>query len=294
MATSASIMNSSTAHSIEKDDRPSSPTTSTRDTREGYYEDDERYSMTEMKKSTTYDNLPSSPASVYQDEDTENRREHGRRRGETSRNKTARRSEDDEQSTTLTVWCTLVLLMELGGAMLAVIYYEDLIECCGESFISDSDSTAQKWNSAMFGIGIGYLVLIIIEIPIMALKQEPVFLFNPMIGFLLSVHMLYVTETLYSYIIFGLESAAMLGQSFILIQMQRSSELCIHALFNYTMCGLVAYLIIEMTRQGGYCIVDGQLQSVFQDSTCDMGCVDDASCFVCTTNSTSCFIRFSS
>lgn len=194
----------------------------------------------------------------------------------------------------LAIWCTLVLLLELGGAMIAVIYYTDLIECCGSSFIADSDTTAQRWNSAIFGIGIGYLVLIILEIPVVALKQEPMFLFNPMIGFLLAVHMLYVTETLYCYIIFGLETAAMLGQSFILIQMGRSSELCIHALFNYVMCGLVVYVILDMTRQGGYCIVDGQLQSVFQDSTCNIGCVDDESCFICTANSTSCFIRFDS
>jgi hypothetical protein len=134
--------------------------------------------------------------------------------------------------------------------------------------------------------------------------EEPFFLFNPMVGFLLSIHMIYVTNTDQAYLMFGLESAAMLGQSIILIQLERNSELCLHAIFNYALCGLAVYILIELSREGGYCIVDGQLQTVFQESTCDTLCNDEESCFVCdidplageligATNS-SCFIQFPS
>lgn len=282
-----------------EDDGPSCHTASTKAMPDSDYDDYEPYCMPETNDSSSdYDNLPNSPESAYSDEpyqrkSSRSRQLEGSASGTTSRSKRVTPKADD-QSFTLTVFCMLILLIEMAAAMLAVIYYEDLIECCGESFISDSASVTQKWNSAIFGIGIGYLVLIIIEIPVVALKQEPVFLFNPMIGFLLAVHMLYVTETYYSYVIYGLETVAMFGQSLVLIQMQRNSELCIHSLFNYTTCGLVIFLLIEMSRQGGYCIVDGQLQSVFMESTCNTGCTDDASCFVCTGNATSCFIRFPS
>mmetsp|Transcript_29608 Transcript_29608/g.49113 ORF Transcript_29608/g.49113 Transcript_29608/m.49113 type:complete len:328 (+) Transcript_29608:231-1214(+) len=199
---------------------------------------------------------------------------------------------EDNRPSCLLVFCTILLILELGAAMIAVVYYDDLIECCGESFISASDSVTATWNRALHGIAIGYLTWVIVEFPIIALTKEPVFLFNPMIGFLLAIHMMYLTNVLNAYIIFGLECAAMLGQSFILMKLNRNAELCIHAIFNFTLCGLVTYLIIEMTRQGGYCIVDGELETVFKISTCDIGCFSDETCNICASNTTSCFIKF--
>jgi hypothetical protein len=191
------------------------------------------------------------------------------------------------------IFTIFVLLLELGAAMVAIMYWEDLMECCGDSFVSVSDSVTSSWNTALFAVAVGYLTWVIVQFPIIALTKEPVFLFNPMIGFLLAIHMLYVTNVLSAYIIYGLETAAMLGQSYILMNLGKSAELCIHSLFNFTMSGLVVYLIIELSKQGGYCIVDGELESVFQLPTCNIACTDEASCNVCTANTTSCFISFS-
>jgi hypothetical protein len=185
-----------------------------------------------------------------------------------------------------------VLLLELGAAMVAIMYWEDLMECCGVSFISDAESTTSAWNTALFAVAVAYLTWVIIEFPIISVTKEPVFLFNPMIGYLLGVHMVYVTNIFGAYLIFGLETAAMIGQTIILLQLGKNAELCIHSIFNFTMCGLVFYLIIELTKQGGYCIVDGKLESVFQIPTCDVYCTDEASCMICTANATSCFISF--
>lgn len=199
----------------------------------------------------------------------------------------------DKRPSCLLVFTICMLCLELGAAMLAVVYFEPLVECCGDSFITSSDSATVVWNQAMYGISIGYLVWIILDFPIVAISKEPVFLFNPMIGFLLCMHMLYVTNTTYAYVIYGLETAAMLGQSYVLMQLGRNAELCVHSIFNFVMCGIVIYALIELTRQGGYCIVGGSLQGVFSESTCNLRCVDEESCNTCSGNATQCFIPFS-
>ena len=208
------------------------------------------------------------------------------------------------RSTWTMAFSTVVLCLELAVAMIALIFHDDIMECCDQSIFSRNEETADRWNKAMFGIAIGYLCLVVVEIPIVVLLEEPFFLFNPMIGFLLTIHMMYVTNTGQAYVMFGLESVAMLGQSIILIHMERNAEVCLHAIFNYTICGLVVYILIELTREGGYCIVDGELQTVFQESTCNMLCTDDEACFVCDIDSlngqvtdatnSSCFILFPS
>lgn len=198
----------------------------------------------------------------------------------------------DNRPGCLLIFTICLLFVELAAAMIAVIYFEPLVECCGESFVSASESTTERWNQAMFGISIGYLCWVIVDMPIVAISKEPVFLFNPLIGFLLSMHMFYVTNVTYAYIIYGLETVAMLGQSYVLIRIRRNAETCIHSIFNFTMCGVVVYALIELSRQGGYCIVGGQLEGVFSDSTCDTRCVNDVTCNVCDGNATSCFIRF--
>ncbi|KAL3924301.1 MAG: hypothetical protein SGILL_001129 [Bacillariaceae sp.] len=198
----------------------------------------------------------------------------------------------DNRPGCLLIFTMCMLLCELAAGIIAVMYNEPLVECCGDSFVSSSDSTTNRWNQAMFGISIGYLVWVIVDIPIIALSREPVFLFNPLIGFLLSLHMFYVTNTTFAYVIFGLESVAMIGQSYVLIRMRRTAEMCLHCIFNFTMCGIVVYALIELSRQGGYCIVGGQLEGVFTDSTCNTGCEDEASCNICDGNATSCFIQF--
>jgi hypothetical protein len=200
----------------------------------------------------------------------------------------------DDRSSSLLVFTVCVLCLELAAATIAVIYFEPLVECCGDSFVSELDSTTNAWNQALFGISIGYLVWVIVDFPIVVLCKEPVFLFNPMIGFLLAMHMLYVTNTTFAYTIYGLETLAMLGQSYILMQLRKNVETFIHSLFNFVMSGIVVYALIELSRQGGYCIVGGELEGVFSPSTCNVRCIDEASCNICDGNTTSCFIQFSS
>ncbi|KAL3910460.1 MAG: hypothetical protein SGARI_002114 [Bacillariaceae sp.] len=200
----------------------------------------------------------------------------------------------DNRPGCLLIFTICLLFVELAAAMIAVIYYEPLVECCGDSFVSNVESTTQLWNEALFGISIGYLCWVIVDMPIVAISKEPVFLFNPLIGYLLALHMFYVTNVTYAYVIYGLETAAMLGQSYVLIQLRRNAEICIHSIFNFTMCGIVVYALIELSRQGGYCIVDGQLEGVFTDPTCDTRCLDEAACNICDGNATSCFIGFPS
>jgi hypothetical protein len=200
----------------------------------------------------------------------------------------------DNRPSCLLVFTFCMLFLELASAMVAVIFFEPLVECCGDSFVSTSNATTEAWNQALYGISIGYLVWIVIDFPVVAISKEPVFLFNPMIGFLLCMHMLYVTNTTYAYTIYGLETAAMFGQSYILMQLNRNAELCVHSTFNFIMCGIVIYALIEMTRQGGYCIVGGKLEGVFTESTCNVRCFDDATCNICDGNATQCFIPFQS
>jgi hypothetical protein len=194
----------------------------------------------------------------------------------------------------LLIFTLALLSLELGAAIIAVLFFEPFVECCGDSFVSTSDISNDSWNQALYGISIAYLTWVIVDFPVVAISKEPVFLFNPMIGFLLCMHMLYVTNTTYAYAIYGLETCAMLGQTYVLMQLHRNAELCIHSLFNFIMCGIVVYSLIELTRQGGYCIVGGSVQGVFSEATCNIHCVDEASCNVCDGNVTQCFIPFQS
>jgi hypothetical protein len=215
-----------------------------------------------------------------------------------------RRSERYEQAerkriSKLMWFGVFLLLLEVAGASIAVMNYQELVECCGRSIFSENEAVGERWNKVFFYIGIFYLpVIILIEIPTLIIAQETLFLFNPMVGYLLVMQMLYATDTKNAYIIFGLESVAMLGQSIILVQMQRSPESCIHSVLNYTLAGITIYLLIMLTQQGGYCIVNDRIQSVFSESTCNIACIDEDSCFRCTVGEgddaslTQCFIRF--
>jgi len=183
-----------------------------------------------------------------------------------------------------------VLMFEIAAATVAFLNYQDLIECCGTSIFTSTET----WNTVFYWISIAYLiVIIVIEIPTLVVTHEPLFVFNPMVGFVLAMHMIYVTDTHSAYIIFGLETAAMFGQSMVLVQMQnRGLELFIHSVLNYTLCGLVLYMLIQLQEQGGYCIIDERIQSVFTVSSCNIGCIEEESCYQCEANITSCFIQF--
>ena len=199
------------------------------------------------------------------------------------------------------VHAVVLLLLEVAAATIAVMYHLELIECCGTSIFSENASTADRWDKIFYWIGITYLlVLILIEIPTLIIAQETLFLFNPMIGYLLVMQMMYAADTQIAYIIYGLETVAMLGQSMVLVKMNRGPESCLHSILNYTLAGITLYLLLKLTQQGGYCIVNDRIQSVFSESTCNINCIDEASCFRCTgggggdelSSLTQCFIRF--
>mmetsp|Transcript_4211 Transcript_4211/g.10933 ORF Transcript_4211/g.10933 Transcript_4211/m.10933 type:complete len:428 (+) Transcript_4211:168-1451(+) len=189
-----------------------------------------------------------------------------------------------------------LLLLEVAGAIVAVMNYQELVECCGRSIFSENESVGERWNKAFYLIGILYIpVILVIEIPTLVIAQETAFLFNPMVGFLLAMQMIYVTDLKSAYIIFGLEVVAMMGQSMILVQMPRSFESCIHSVVNYTLAGMTIYIIVLLRQQGGYCIVNDRIQSVFSESTCNTACINEDSCFRCIGDEnfvTQCFIRF--
>uniref|UniRef100_A0A7S4EIW4 Uncharacterized protein n=1 Tax=Pseudo-nitzschia australis TaxID=44445 RepID=A0A7S4EIW4_9STRA len=200
------------------------------------------------------------------------------------------------------VYAVALLLLEVAAATIAVMYHQDLIECCGTSIFSKNATTADRWEKTFYWIGIAYLlVLILIEIPTLIIAQETLFIFNPMVGYLLVMQMMYAADAQIAYIMYGLETVAMLGQSMVLVQMNRNPESCLHSILNYTLSGITAYLLIKLSQQGGYCIVNDRIQSVLSESTCNTNCIDEASCFRCTgggggddglSSLAQCFIRF--
>jgi hypothetical protein len=197
--------------------------------------------------------------------------------------------EEKKGPSCLLLLCFFLLFLEFCGALLAIIYWDNIVECCGESYMSND-----TWNLALFGIAVAYLTWTIVSGPIIAKTHEPFFLFNPMIGFLLAMHMLYTTHVLNAYIIYGIETFAMLGQTYVLCQIGKRWELLIHTLANFTVSLLTIYMIISLSNDGGYCIVDGELQSIFSNSTCSNArCTDELSCHICTDEINECFISFS-
>lgn len=187
------------------------------------------------------------------------------------------------------------LCFEIAAASIAIMNNEEFIECCGRSIFSENEAIGETWNQIFYWMGITYLlVLLLIEIPTLLIANETLFLFNPLIGFLLAMHMIYVTDVKNAFAIFGLETVAMLGQSLVLSRLPRGPESFCHALFNYTFWGITAFTLAMLTRQGGYCIVDDRIQSVYAAQTCNVACIDEATCSVCNAGdgSTDCFIRF--
>ena len=191
-----------------------------------------------------------------------------------------------------------LLLLEVAGASIAVKNHQELVECCGRSIFSEDESVGERWNKIFFWVGIIYLpVIILIEIPTLIIAQETLFLFNPMVGYLLAMQMLYTTDVRSAWIIFILETVAMLGQSCVLSQMRRRPESCLHSILNYTLGGITIYMMLKLTQQGGFCIVDDRIQSVLTEPTCNVACIDEETCFRCTSSGDEtflpqCFVRF--
>jgi hypothetical protein len=200
--------------------------------------------------------------------------------------------EEKKGPSSLLLFSFFLLFLEFCGALLAIIYWDnvaDVVECCGESYMSND-----TWNVALFVIATAYLTWTIVSGPIIAKTHEPFFLFNPMIGFLLAMHMLYTTHVVNAYIMYGIETFAMLGQTYVLCQIRKRWELSIHTLANYTVSLLMIFMITSLSNDGGYCIVDGELQSIFSNSTCSNAkCTDEVSCNICTGEINECFISFS-
>jgi hypothetical protein len=92
---------------------------------------------------------------------------------------------------------------------------------------------------------------------------------------------------------YGLVTAASIGENYALWQDWNYTTLCMQIILSYAASGFVLNCIIELTWQGGYCIVGGEVESVFHDQTCNTDCDDvNIPCSVCDIAETHCFIQF--
>ena len=246
----------------------------------------------DKEQELTYDNLISTLEQSMDQRQQDRQREREEKRKE--RYELAERKRVDK----IMYFGVFCLVLEIVGASIAVENYQPLVECCDRSIFSTDEAVGDKWNKAFYLMGILFLpFVILIEIPTLIIAHETLFLFNPMVGYLLAMHMLYTTDVESAWAIFGLETVAVLGQSWVLTQMQRRPESLLHSTINYTMAAITAYMLLRLTRQGGYCIVDDRIQLVFSDQTCNTQCLDADSCFRCDGNNDEsfipkCFIQF--
>jgi hypothetical protein len=203
---------------------------------------------------------------------------------------------DEQERTRLTKFAAIaVLALEMILATLAIISFDGQVECCDDHWLYDSEKGQDTWDKIFLWVSVGYLSWAVLSIVFVAVKEYHVALLNPLIGFTLAYFTLYNAQRWEALTMYGLETAAMLLESFVLVRDQKYSLLGLQMLVVYVASGIGLYCIMAVSKDGGYCIVDGTLQSVFQNSTCNMDCDDvDIPCFVCNVvdEPSSCFIPF--
>jgi hypothetical protein len=194
-------------------------------------------------------------------------------------------------STKLVAFAALALEMAL--AIVSIISFDGFADCCGEYFfVTNTPEGQETWDKSIFWIAVGYLGLVVTQVAFVAMEW-PVAIFNPLVGFFLTLSGLYSAFRVEVWIMYGLETTAVLLQSYVLFRDQRSFLLCLQTLLNYGVCAFVLYAIISLSQQGGYCVVGGLFETIFQESTCNTNCNDvDIPCSVCDVDQSSCFIPF--
>jgi hypothetical protein len=185
----------------------------------------------------------------------------------------------------------VVLALEMGVALLSLVTFDGFEECCGESIFYNAAEERIRWEQAFFWTSVAYLIIVIMQVPFVA-KGYSVTLFNPVLGFALTLLTMYNLHPKEAWIMFGLETAAALTESFGLFRDGNFTMLFVQMLWGIGACGVTLFCFISLSQQGGYCIVDGTLESVFQESTCNTSCDGvEISCIVCDVDQPSCFIQ---
>jgi hypothetical protein len=186
-----------------------------------------------------------------------------------------------------------VLALEMALAIVSIISFDGFADCCGEYFfMTDTPEGQEKWDKSIFWIAVGYLGLVVIQVTFVAMEW-PVAIFNPLVGFCLTLSGLYGANQVEAIIMYGLETTAVFAQSYVLFRDQRYFSLFLQTLLNYFASGFVLYIIISRSQQGGFCIVGDLFETIFQDSTCNTNCNDvDIPCSVCDVEQSSCVIQF--
>jgi hypothetical protein len=135
------------------------------------------------------------------------------------------------------------------------------------------------------------LMIVILQVPFIA-KGYSVAIFNPVLGFSLTLLTMYNLHRKEAWIMFGLEATATICESFVISRDGNLPILFIQMVWSLAACSFTLYCFISVTKLGGYCIVDGRLESVFQEPTCNTSCDDvETLCFVCGVEQSSCFVQ---
>lgn len=189
----------------------------------------------------------------------------------------------------------LVLALELCVALLSLVTFDGFEECCGESiFYDDSPDQRKTWDLAFFWTSVAFMILVVLQVPL-TYKGYNVALFNPVLGYSLTVLTYYNVHRKEAWIMFGVETFATICESWVLWKDRKFLKLFVQMLFCYAACGVTSYVFATLEQQGGYCIVDGKLESVFEESTCNMDCGEDDvdECYICDANAgtSTCFIQ---
>jgi hypothetical protein len=126
--------------------------------------------------------------------------------------------EDPKTPTELTKFVAIfVLLLEMGAATTFTISFDGLQECCDGTLLPGTTKNEEIWDKVFFWLAVAYLGLVVIEI-LLVVMECPAAAFNPLIGILLTVVSLYNTKKTELLIMYGLVTAASIGENYALWQ----------------------------------------------------------------------------
>jgi hypothetical protein len=102
-------------------------------------------------------------------------------------------------------------------ATIFIISFDGLQECCDGTLIPGTTKNEEIWDKVFFWLAVAYLGLVVIEIPLVVMECSAA-AFNPLIGILLTVVSLYNTKKTELLIMYGLVTAASIGENYALWQ----------------------------------------------------------------------------
>jgi len=184
------------------------------------------------------------------------------------------------------------LACEIAVGIISIVTFDGFQECCGESFLYDTASRQDQWEKAIFWTAIAYAGICAIQIPCV-LRGSHFHVYNSIIGLAIAYFTIYNGQHWEAILMVALETAATLCESFVLVQENKYSLLCLQIMLMWSACAFTIFLVTSLAKQGGFCIVDGNLEFIFSELSCESDCNDvDVSCSVCDGEEPSCFILF--